>query len=222
MSRIEDAKGEQERTKEVLLDAKRQLGDAMDEKAGPPADDPEQAEEQLHSIRGNIERDIAALRDRVPDTGEVVATTKTTALAVGGGLAVLMLGSRLRSRRRDRKEHEQRLHEQAAALAHQFARLDLESIAAEAAEERAQEEQGGGAGKLIAFVLVAAGAGAAWWARTRTREEPDIWGPSPAGAEGTDIPSAMPPLSEGRPAAPTDVTAEVPTIPINEPPTRPA
>jgi hypothetical protein len=211
---LEAAKREQDRTAETLADAKRQLTEAMDDKAGPPAEDPEQAEQQLRSIRGELERDLATLRARVPDTDKLVATARPIALAAGGALATVAVLSRRVAARRRRQRHEQELREQATALAEALARLDLDAIAAEAAAEREQEE-GKGRGALVAAALVGVGVVVAAWARARTREEPDIWGPGPGRGYG-DLPPATESLTAGHPAQPTDVTDEVPTIPVDE------
>lgn len=212
---LEAAKREQERTTEALTDAKQQLRDAMDAKAGPPAEDADDAQRQLGAIRAELDRDLAALRGRIPDKQRLVATARPIALAVGGGLATLAVAAQRFGKRREQRRHEEQLREQATALAESFARLDLEAIAAEAAQERADDD-GGGAGKVVAVALVAAGAAAAAvWARTRTREEPDIWGPAP-GPAGGDLPPATGSLTAGHPATPTDITDEVPTIPVDE------
>lgn len=206
---LETVKREQERTREALADAKQQLSTAMDEKTGPPAEDPDQAREQLRSLRASIERDLSTLRARTPPTDQLIETVRPAAIAVGGGLATVALVARRMSTRKARREHERRLREQATALAEAFARLDLEGIAAEAEQERAEDEEGG-KGKVLLLALAAALAGGAAWWRARTREEPDIWGTP------TDEPLPPPsdPLTTGRPATPEDVTAEVPTIPI--------
>lgn len=212
---LEAAKREKERTTEALTDAKQQLRDAMDAKAGPPAEDADDAQRQLSAIRGELERDLAVLRGRIPDTQRMIATARPIALAVGGGVATLAIAAKRIGKRREQRQHQQQLREKATALAESMARLDLDAIAAEAAQERADDE-GRGKGALVAVALVAAGAAAATaWARARTREEPDISGPAP-GPAGGDLPPATASLSAGHPATPADVTDEVPTIPVDE------
>jgi hypothetical protein len=171
------AKRELEDTKRSIQDAKDQLGQAMREVGGPPAEDEDQAVRQIEALRGQLDRDLATLRDRIPDGQEVLERygerLRTVGIAVAGGTATLWTVTTAIRRRRAESARAAVMRAQAIAIAREIARLDPEELA---------PEVGGRRGRAFTVVAGVAIAGAAAVARNRAREQemPDLWG-SPMG-----------------------------------------
>lgn len=214
------AKREVERTREAVKDAKDQLSEAMRSAGGPPAEDEDQAVRQIEAIRGKLERDLEVLKARVPDPQHLLERYgdrfRTVGLAVAGGALAVAGTLRTARRRRAHKEQGELVRAQAAAIAHELARIEFHELAED-------ERAGRGRGAML-LALAAAGAGAAAYARQRRQTgELDVWDPPPTMmVKGPDDRTEMIPVTSTPPAHPTDVD-EVPPIPGADqmPPTRP-
>jgi hypothetical protein len=212
----ETAKREVEKTRQSVKDAKEQLSEAMRSVGGPPAEDEDQAVEQIEAIRGQLERDLGTLRSRVPDARQYLEEygeqAKKVGIAVVGGVVALTTTVSLSKRRRAGKRHAQAVREQAAAIAQELARIDLEEVT---------EEERGGSGKLVAVALAAAGVGIGAWMRRRNEQElpDDLWADPPPGPGAVGAPSPadeVPPIPRTEPVPPTTGTIP-PTAPGSPP-----
>lgn len=172
-SPVARAKAEIEHTKETLEDAKAELGAAIDDKRGGPATSVDDAVDKSDALRRGIERDLAALRARIPDTDEVKDRAKTIGVAVGGGVVAIGTLTAVLRKRRTRKAEEAAVRTQAAAIARELAKIDLDDIAEDLMEDR------GGKGKWLALLAAAGVAGAAAvWRRGQTESAvDDVFGP---------------------------------------------
>jgi hypothetical protein len=226
----ESAKREVDATRQSVKDAKEQLSVAMRSAGGPPAENEDQAASQIESIRGQLDRDLDVLRTRVPDPQDLLARygdrIRSVAVPVVGGAATLAATVRLGKRRASRRRQAVLIREQAAAIAHELARLDYEDLAGEEVRER------GGRGRLLLLVLAAGAAGAAVWRRQAAQHELDaeLWDPPTSPASRSDdftgepvqvIDVTTPEDATSRLAA-SDPTEPVPPIPRVDPVPPPA
>jgi hypothetical protein len=160
-------------TAEELRQAKDRISAAVDERRGGPAEDVDDARAKLDDLRVAIDRDLAALRARVPDTDEAIDRVRTVGIAVGGGLAALLTLRALTRSRKQKARRQEDLREQAIALARELAKLDEVELVLDEEAER------GGRGRRIVLLLIAAiGVAATVWTRLQPPpEELDVWGP---------------------------------------------
>jgi hypothetical protein len=157
------------------LDAKRRAAE------GPPAEDADQAAEQVREIRARLDQDLDALQARIPPRDTLVAQAKTIGGAVAAALAVVAaLGAWLK-----RRGEEKDLEEEAERAARAIAR-HLPDAWAEVERRRElvvveEDEDGGlGTGRKLTILALLVAAGVAVYTQLQGRDEPDLWGPPPA------------------------------------------
>jgi hypothetical protein len=210
-SPVDRVKAEVERTKEAVQSAKDEVSAAIDDKRDGPATSVDDAVDKAATLRRGIEADIAALRARVPDTDEVADRARTIGLAVGGGVVALGTVIALVKKRGSRKAHEARVREQASAIARELARIDLDEMAEEVADE-----SGGGKTKWVLLLAALAGGGFVAW--QRSQQDPpsvdEVFGPPGAFTDGEVGPQGIGPVPDGPPPAPN----RGPTPPAGPPP----
>jgi hypothetical protein len=193
-----------DRAKQTSTEAKEAFQASVEYVSGPPAESPEQAREQLGSIRSGLEQDLATLASRVPDPEEM--KERATAIAVPAGIGVAVVGTAgllLRRRRAQRREAET-IRAQAGALARELARV--QQAAAELPE--APEPRSGGKGRwLLLLAGLAAGAVAYW--QLRDQDDTDPAGSPPV----APLPPPVPPAAYDTASAGTAATVapQVPT-----------
>jgi hypothetical protein len=204
--------GEIERAKQTGTEAKAAFQASVEYVSGPPADSPEQAREQLSSLRTGLEKDLATLAARVPDPDELKARARS--LAVPAGIGVVVVGTAglvLRRRRAHRREAET-IRAQAAALARELARV--QQAAAELPETPEPRSRGRW---LLLLAGLAAGGVVVWQSRRSGGTGPEGPPPLPAMA----VPPATPATSEPPPgdtaATATPATSEPPPGPTAAP-----
>lgn len=171
----QQAKAEFERTKNTVQDAKRDVSEAIDQKRGGPPEDVDDAERKLTELRAGIDRDLASLRSRIPDTDEVATNARTAGLVGVGGIAVVGVLIAVLKRRGAAKHRDEAVRVQAIALARELARVDAERLTADDAEDG-----GGRRGWWLVVLGVLAGVGAVMWQRTQAAVDvpaDDVWGP---------------------------------------------
>jgi hypothetical protein len=195
---IEVAKQEIERAQQTVEEVKAEVAKASAELAGGPADDPEQAAQQVADLRARLDRDLQTLRSRVPDPKELGARAKRQALVVGGAIAAVVAAVLLLRRRGTRRRHERSVEEQATAIASELVRLQADRLSrasvssapADDAVERivdevVDEDEGGGrTGRLLLLAGLAAGVGVALATRRRSTDD---GGPADAAVPGPPI-----------------------------------
>ncbi|MCC5949177.1 MAG: hypothetical protein JJT89_12045 [Nitriliruptoraceae bacterium] len=120
-----ELKAEIERAKQTVEEVRTELSTATDDRRGGPATDVEDAERKAAALRQGIQRDIAALRARIPETSETVETAKRLGIIAGGtiiGVTTLTVVLSKRARTRSERKAARR---QAIAIAEELRRLDL-------------------------------------------------------------------------------------------------
>jgi hypothetical protein len=161
---VADLKAEFERVKHTADDVKAEVAAATDDRRGGPATSVEDAVSKAETLRQGIERDVAALKTRIPEGDaakqQAIAKARTLGPPVGGGLLAITTLIVLWKRRSARKRHDAAVGEQALAIARALARLDRE-------EFEVEEDEGGGRLKWLLLGTVAAGAGTLAWQRSR-------------------------------------------------------
>ncbi len=176
-SPVQAVRSAAERTKTEMVAAKEKLSEAVDERRGGPATSVDDALDKTAALREALERDVAALRVRVPEPAAMTERVRTVGIAAAGGMAILTLGGVLLSRRSNRRTQQRAVHEQAAAIARELARLGAEDLAPDDPGDAA-----GGGHWVGRAALAAAGvaAGAAAWMRLQTPpDELDLRDESP-------------------------------------------
>jgi hypothetical protein len=166
------------------LDAKRRTAE------GPPAEDADQAAEQVRDIRMRLDQDLDALEARVPPRDTLVAQAKTIGGAAVAGVAVVAaIGTWLRKRSEER-ELEEEAERAARAIARHlpdaWAEVERRREAEEErrlemdVEELLEEAAGFGTGRKLTILALLVAAAVAIWSQLQGRDEPDVWGPPPA------------------------------------------
>jgi hypothetical protein len=178
---VEDGVGKAQREFEAAkadLDAKRRAAE------GPPAEDSEQAAEQVRDIRARLDQDLQALEARIPPTDTLVAQAKTIGGAAVAGVAVVAALGVWTKKRGEQKELEQEAERAARAIAEHlpaaWAEVERRRAREAMAEEVAEADEGFGVGRLLAIIALLAAAVAAVVTQRRRHDEPDLWGPPPA------------------------------------------
>jgi hypothetical protein len=179
------------------LEAKRRAAE------GPPAEDADQAAEQVREIRARLEQDLDALEARIPPRDTLMAKAKTIGGAVVAAVAVLAVIGAWRKKRGEKQELEEEAERAARAIALHLpdAWAEVERRREQAAqrreratEEHAEEDGGLGAGRKLVILALLAGAAGAVWSQLQGRNEPDLWGsPPPVPPVPPESPSAPPP-----------------------------
>lgn len=178
---------ELDRAKQTSTEAKEAYQASVEYVSGPPAESPEQAREQLGSIRSGLEQDLATLASRVPDPDELKERAQSVAVPAGIGVAVVGTAALLLRRRRAQRREAETIRTQAAALARELARV--QQAAADLPET--PEPRSGGKGRwLLLLAGLAAGAVAYW--QTRDQHDATLGEPPPP----------APPAAHGGPASP--------------------
>jgi hypothetical protein len=162
------------------LEAKRRAAE------GPPAEDADQAAEQVREIRARLDQDLDALEARIPPRDTLVAQAKTIGGAVVAAVAVLAaLGAWMR-KRGERQELEEEADRAARAIARHLPDAWAEVERRREAERRreladeVEPDDGLGMGRKLAIIALLAAAAGAVWSQLQGRDEPDLWGPPPA------------------------------------------
>lgn len=151
-------------------DAKAELTAALAARAGDPATSPEEAATQITSLRDSLQRDLDALRGRVPDPSELPGQTKQVGAAVGAGVLALGAGTLALRKRAARRNEEAAVRQQAVALAREIARLEMEP------DDLVDDRSSGWLGRVVAVVVSLAGiAAAALAVRQRLAGDDDQW-----------------------------------------------
>ena len=178
-----------ERAKQTSTEAKEAYQASVEYVSGPPAESPEQAREQLGSIRSGLEQDLATLASRVPDPEEMKERARSVAVPAGIGVAVVGTAALVLRRRRAQRREAETIRTQAAALARELARV--QQSAADLPE--APEPRSGGKGRwLLLLAGLAAGAVAYW----QTRDQDDATPAEPPLPPVPPVPPA-PPAAHG-------------------------
>jgi hypothetical protein len=157
------------------LDAKRRAAE------GPPAEDADQAAQQVRDIRARLDQDLDALEARIPPRDTLLAQAKTIGGAVVAALAVVAAIGAWMRKRSDEAELEQEAERAARAIARH-----LPDALAEVERRREQPDEddedgdGLGTGRKLAIVALLLAAAAAVWNQLQGRDEPDLWGPPAA------------------------------------------
>jgi hypothetical protein len=162
------------------LEAKRRAAE------GPPAEDADQAAEQVREIRARLDQDLDALEARIPPRDTLVAQAKTIGGAVVAAVAVLAaLGAWMR-KRGERQELEEEADRAARAIARHLPDAWAEVERRREAERRreladeVEPDDGLGMGRKLAIIALLAAAAGAVWSQLQGHDEPDLWGPPPA------------------------------------------
>lgn len=175
----------------------------------PPAEDADQALQQVRDLRARMDRDIEALQSRVPPRETMMGQAKAVGGAVVGGLALVGTLAALRQKRQEKQEVEAEADRLARAIArHLPAALAEVSPPIRPRVVEDATEDGGGAGRALAIVaLLASAAFAVWTQMRRSADDEDIWGPpatppppaAPTPAPGTGMPTDVPPVPPSAP-----------------------
>jgi hypothetical protein len=150
---------------------------------GPPAEDADQAAEQVRDIRARLDQDLDALEARIPPRDTLVAQAKTIGGAAVAGVAVVAaLTAWMRSAARRRSSRRRPSAPLARSPATCPTRGPRSSVAASsrAIEEHLDEDGGLGTGRKLTIVALLVAAAVAIWSQLQGRDEPDVWGPPPA------------------------------------------
>jgi hypothetical protein len=175
---VEDGAGKAQREFEAAkadLEAKRRAAE------GPPAEDADQAAEQVRSIRARLDQDLDTLEARIPPRDTLVAEAKTVGGAAVASVAVVAAVGIWMKKRGEEKELEEEAERAARAIARHLpeAWAEVERRREAAAEEPIDEGTSAGR-KLTIVALLVAAAVAVWSQLQGRRDEPDVWGPPPA------------------------------------------
>jgi hypothetical protein len=157
-------KAEMERVKHTADEVKAEVAAATDDRRGGPATSVDDATTKAADLRRGIERDVAALRARVPEGDaakqQAIDKARTLGPPIGGGILALTAIIALFKRRGKRKRQEAEVREQALTLARAMARVQREGLDLD-------DEDGGGGLKWLLLGAVAAGAGTFAFKRSR-------------------------------------------------------
>jgi hypothetical protein len=159
------------------LEAKRRAAE------GPPAEDADEAAQQVRDIRTRLDQDLDALEARIPPRDTLVAQAKTIGGAAVAGVAVVAALTTWLSKRGEEKELEEEAERAARAIARHLpdAWAEVERRRELAAIEEQLDEDGGlGTGRKLTIVALLVAAAVAIWSQLQGRDEPDVWGPPPA------------------------------------------
>jgi glutathione S-transferase len=159
------------------LEAKRRAAE------GPPAEDADEAAQQVRDIRTRLDQDLDALEARIPPRDTLVAQAKTIGGAAVAGVAVVAALTTWLSKRGEEKELEEEAERAARAIARHLpdAWAEVERRRELAAIEEHLDEDGGfGTGRKLTIVALLVAAAVAIWSQLQGRDEPDVWGPPPA------------------------------------------
>jgi hypothetical protein len=181
--RVAGLRAEAERAKGTVKEVRTEIATAAEARRGGPATSVEDATSKAADLRLSIERDLAALKAKVPDTDEVATRARTIGAAAGGALVGLVGLVAVARRRSARKEHDERIREQAVALAQEIQRL----------ERGEDEDASGGALRWLALgAAVAAAAGVAWQRSRSAMGVEDVFGAEPDPLRPSDVTSSAP------------------------------
>jgi hypothetical protein len=201
-----------DRAKQTSTEAKEAFQKSVEYVSGPAAENPEQAREQLGSIRSGLEHDLATLASRVPDPDELKQRAQTVAVPAGIGVAVVGTAVLLLRRRRAQRQEAETIRTQAAALARELARV--QQAAADLPET--PEPRSGGRAKWVLLLAGAAAGAVAYW-QTRDQGDPEPTGPPVPPVAAAPVPPATVAPRAAAPPTATDATvgpaASVPPVP---------
>lgn len=157
------------------LEAKRQAAE------GPPAEDADQAAEQVRDIRARLDQDLDALEARVPPRDTLIAQAKTVGGAAVAGVAVMAAIGAWLKKRGEAKALDEEAERTAQAIARHLpdAWAEVERRREAAWLEEIDGDGGAGTGRTITILALLAAAAVAIWSQLRDRDEPDVWGPPP-------------------------------------------
>jgi hypothetical protein len=157
------------------LEAKRRAAE------GPPAEDADQAADQVRDIRARLDQDLDALEARIPPRDTLIAQAKTVGGAAVAGVAVVAVLLAWLSRRSEERELEEEAERAARAIARHLpdAWAEVERRREVAAEEILEDDGGLGTGRKLTIVALLVAAAVAIWSQLQGRDEPDVWGPPP-------------------------------------------
>jgi hypothetical protein len=156
------------------LEAKRRAAE------GPPAEDADQAAQQVRDIRARLDQDLDALEARIPPRDTLIAEAKTIGGAAVAGVAVVGAFGIWMKKRGEEKELEEEAERAARAIARHLpdAWAEVERRREAAVEE--PEDDGLGTGRKLTIVALLVAAALALWSQLQgRRDEPDVWGPPP-------------------------------------------
>jgi hypothetical protein len=157
------------------LEAKRRAAE------GPPAEDADQAAQQVRDIRARLDQDLDALEARIPPRDTLIAEAKTIGGAAVAGVAVVGAFGIWMKKRGEEKELEEEAERAARAIARHLpdAWAEVERRRDGAVEE--PEDDGLGTGRKLTIVALLVAAALALWSQLQgRRDEPDVWGPPPS------------------------------------------
>jgi hypothetical protein len=207
-----------DRAKQTSTEAKEAFQKSVEYVSGPAAEDPEQAREQLGSIRSGLEHDLATLASRVPDPDELKQRAQAVAVPAGIGVAVVGTAVLLLRRRGAQRREAETIRTQAAALARELARV--QQAAADLPET--SEPRSGGRGKWVLLLAGAAAGAVAYW-QTRDQGGPEPTGPPVPPTAAAPVPPATVAPRAAAPTAPAATTGPAASVPPIPPaPTDPA
>jgi hypothetical protein len=157
------------------LDAKRRAAE------GPPAEDADQAAEQVREIRARLDQDLDALEARIPPRDTLVAQAKTIGGAVAAALAVVAALGAWMKRRGAEKDLEQEAERAARAIARHLpdAWAEVERRRDLVLVEEEEDDGGLGTGRKLTILALLVAAAVAVYTQLQQRDEPDLWGPPP-------------------------------------------
>lgn len=178
----------------------------------PPAEDADQALQQVRDLRARLDRDLAALQSRVPPRESMMGQAKAVGGAVVGGLALVGTLATLRQKRQEKKQEEAEADKTARAIARHLpaAFAEFSPPVRPVATGDGADTSGGGVGRTLAMIaLLAAAAFAVWKQRQPNGDDEDIWGPPaasptmPPGAPEAGMPPGVPPTPPTAPGVPS-------------------
>jgi hypothetical protein len=180
-----------ERAKKTGTEAKQAFQASVEYVSGPPAESPDQARDQLGSIRSGLEHDLATLAARTPDPDELKERARAVAVPAGIGVAVVGTAGLVLRRRRAQRREAETIQAQAAALARELARVQ------QAASELPEAPEPRSRGRwLLLLAGLAAGAVVVWQTRNHATAPPP-------GPPAPPVPPA-PPAAHGAATDPGD------------------
>jgi len=164
-----------------IEDARAGLTGAREARAGGPARDARQAEQQLHALRGAIAADLRSLRGRARDIDPTAQSGARTAAIAGVTGLVGLVGAGLAARSAVNRGAERRsMQRQALALAAALADQAVTPSGPTRARTSGTSRRSGRGGSTLALLVVgaaAAAAGIAWQRRTAPIDPDDLWLP---------------------------------------------
>ena len=162
----ETARREAARTRDTVAETVKELKAAVDWVGGPPAADPDQAEQQITALRERLDRDVRTLRSRIPEPSQIDPRSKQVAGGIAAAAALVPVGISALRRRGMRRDQQRRFRDQAIAIARELARLDLEGVLDDVTEELSEERGSSRRGRaLLMLIGMVAGLAVTWVAR---------------------------------------------------------